>query len=257
MNEQIRNAIKRVGGVKNIYSVYRSFKFGLKKLRFYLKGGTHYSHKYYNSTLLAALAEQNQQSDISDHLSTIFYTSLNVDPKLIVELGTRGGESTRALLAAANITNSLLLSVDFVDCGQINLPFKENWNFVHADDIDFGNSGFVKWCIKSSIKPEIDLLFIDTSHQYDHTKQEINVWSKFLAEKGTMIFHDTNMGQGLYGRNDGSIGIGWNNKKGVMRAIEEFIGRQYDENAFFCDVTDRYNLIHFPNCNGLTILKRR
>jgi hypothetical protein len=101
------------------------------------------------------------------------------------------------------------------------------------------------------------VLFIDTSHDYIHTKQEIEIWSKYLSDKGIMIFHDTNMGKGMYTRNDGSMGFGWDNERGVMRAIEEFVDRQYDENSFFCDVTDKYSLIHFPNSNGLTIIKKR
>src|SRR5476651_2065618 len=40
------------------------------------------------------------RSDIHDHLGAIFAETVRSRPKLIVELGTRGGLSTRALLAA-------------------------------------------------------------------------------------------------------------------------------------------------------------
>ena len=157
----------------------------------------------------------------------------------------------------------LLLLIQFysvlilTDCEQKNIPFRDRWHFVKANDIEFAKSDFKSWCLAHSIEPEIDVLFIDTSHEYQHTKKEIEIWSKHLSDKGIMIFHDTNMGKGMYTRNDGSMGFGWDNERGVMRAIEEFVDRQYDENSFFCDVTDKYSLIHFPNSNGLTIIKKR
>ena len=50
------------------------------------------------------------ESDISDHLSELFYEVVNAQPRLIVELGTRGGESTRALLSAAQVLDARVLS---------------------------------------------------------------------------------------------------------------------------------------------------
>ena len=77
-----------------------------------------------------------------------------------------------------------------------------------------------------------------------------------LNPNGIMIFHDTNMGNGIYARRDGSIGFSWKNNRGVMRAIEDYMDRRYDENSFFCDLLNGKSIIHFPNCNGLTIIKK-
>lgn len=250
MQKQIRNVAKRIPGARGFYR-------GLRRLCFYVQGGTRYRCKYYNTFLFNAIGGQSHQSDISDHYGTIFFFATDANSKLMVELGTRDGESTRVLLAAASITNSVLLSIDIEDCEQISIPFRERWHFVKADDIEFGKTEFNNWCLGRSIEPVIDVLFIDTSHEYIHTKQEIEIWSKYLSDNGITIFHDTNMGKGMYGRYDGSIDFGGANKRGVVRAIEEFVGRQYDENSFFCDVTDKYSLIHFPNSNGLTIIKKR
>jgi hypothetical protein len=71
-----------------------------------------------------------------------------------------------------------------------------------------------------------------------------------------MIFHDTNMGKGIYARTDGSVAFGWDNNRGVMRAIENMVGRRYNENYYFYDFTKNYLLIHYPYSNGLTIVKR-
>jgi len=207
--------------------------------------------------LAYALGHPNRRTDISDHLSAIFYFAIDAAPTLIVELGTRGGESTRALLAAAFNTQSTLLSIDFHDCQALQLPFREHWHFINADDLEFGKTEFTDWCLSHSLVPRIDVLFIDTSHQYEHTKAEIEIWSSYLSDTAVMLFHDTNLGKGTYARLDGSIGIAWDNQRGVIRALEELVGRQYDETAFFCDLTDQYLIMHYPNCNGLTVLKKR
>lgn len=246
--------IKRLPGAKTTYSAYRHY---FLKAIFYLQGKRHHKQKYYNETLINALGKHTRRTDISDHLSTIFYVAADAIPKLMVELGTRGGKSTRALLAAAEVTDSMLLSVDIDDCSKIKVRYQERWNFVQANDVEFGREGFRDWCNAHSLEPSIDVLYIDTSHEYEHTKEEIAIWSEHLSGRGVMIFHDTNMGSGIYARNDGSIGVGWNNNRGVIRAIEELVGRQYNEDCYFCDITDEYSIYHVPNCSGLTILKKR
>jgi hypothetical protein len=253
MYEHLRNFIKRIPGATITYgAVICRFR----KLLFWLRGGTRYRYAFYTSSLIDALGKTKRQSHISDHLSSLFFFALDARPKLMVELGTDVGESTRVLLAAASITKSTLLSIDIEDCKQLPLPFKEHWHFVQSDDIGFGKAGFIEWCLHRSIEPQIDLLFIDTSHKYLHTKEEILVWSPYLSDHAIMLFHDTNMGTGPYARMNGSIGFGLDNKRGVIKAIEEFLGRQYDEKSFFCDLTKGYLIMHYPNCNGLTILKK-
>jgi predicted O-methyltransferase YrrM len=221
-----------------------------------LQGRTRYGHMFYNPVLIDALGKAGHRSHISDHLSSIFFFALDAKPRLMVELGTGGGESTRVLLAAASIAKSTLLSIDVKDCGQLALPFKEHWHFVQSDDIEFGEARFTEWCLRGSIEPRIDLLLVDTSHRYEHTKKELKVWSPYLSDNAIMLLHDTNMGPGVYGRMDGSVGIGFDNERGVIRALEEFVGRQFDEKSFFCDLAGGYLITHYPHCNGLAVLKK-
>jgi hypothetical protein len=228
----------------------------LRRFLFALRGGTRYREAYCNAVLAKALEGFQERSDISDHLGSIFFFALDANPKLMVELGTRGGESTRALLAAASLTGAVLLSVDIEDCGKLNLPFSRQWSFVVADDVEFGQHGFVEWCDARGIAPTIDVLFVDTSHEYEHTRNELAVWSRHLSPRGTMMFHDTNMGAGMYSRLDGSVGIGWSNQRSVMQAIEDLVGRKYPETSFFSDLSGGYLVKHHPNCNGLTVLKK-
>jgi predicted O-methyltransferase YrrM len=225
--------------------------------RFRNSGGTRYGCRNYNVTLATALEGAAVVSDISDHLGPIFYFAMDRHPKLIVELGTRGGESTRALLAAAQESDATMLSLDIGDSGDLDLPYRKRWNFVQADDVAFGKERFTTWCGEHHLEPKAEVIFLDTSHEYEHTKQELEVWMPHLREGGVMILHDANMGNGLYGRLDGSIGWGWDNKRGVIRAVEEFFGRQYDEKTLFSDLVDGYQLLHLPYCNGLTVIKKR
>lgn len=228
----------------------------LRKLRFLAQGGTRYSQAFYCESLKAALGDGIGASDISDHLSTLFYHALEASPRLIVELGTRGGESTRILLAVAEIANARVLSVDVNDCSALKVPYPHRWHFVRHDDVTFGREGFVGWCRQLEIEAKADVIFIDTSHRYEHTKDEIAMWIDHLSSTGVMIFHDTNTGKGLYGRCDGTVELGWDNQRGVIRAIEEFVGRRYEENSFFVDAAKRFLVRHYPNSNGLTVLRR-
>jgi predicted O-methyltransferase YrrM len=256
MLRPIKDIIKKMPGALRVYAAVMAIKDQARKFFFWLAGGAKYNHRFYDTSLSKALKGHFRKSDISDHLGSIFFFALGAKPKLIVELGTRGGESTRSLLAAAFLSKAVLLSIDIADCENIDLPFRENWYFVKSDDIEFGNSHFVDWCQHRHIEPIIDVLFIDTTHEYEHTKNEIEIWIRYLSEEGVMIFHDTNMGKGIYSRTDGSIDIGWDNERGVIRAIEKFIGRHYDENSFFYDFKNDFLILHYPYCNGLTILKR-
>ena len=229
----------------------------VKELLFRLAGGLRFGQRLQQPEMIASFPGGVTTSDISEHLNTLFFFAMDVKPRLIVELGTRGGESTRGFLAAAAVSGAQVLSVDIDDCSGLGLPHRERWSFVKADDIEFGLHGFAKWCAAANLKPEIDLLFIDTSHLYDHTKQEIQTWSPFLSSTGAMIFHDTNMGLGVYGRLDRSVDrYGWNNHRGVIRAVEEFLGATYDERCFFTDVARGFLVAHYPHSSGLTVLKK-
>src|SRR5262245_56154246 len=78
---------------------------------------------------VAALDAIPQPSDIVDHIGPLFFYLVLANARFVVELGTRGGESTRALLAAVMITNGRVLSIDINDCSQIHLPdeMKKCW----------------------------------------------------------------------------------------------------------------------------------
>ena len=70
------------------------------------------------------------------------------------------------------------------------------------------------------------------------------------------MFHDTHMGAGWYRRLDGIVSRGWNNERGVIRAIEAHLGRRYDETSFFSDVVGGFAVRHVPWSSGFTVLRR-
>jgi cephalosporin hydroxylase len=191
------------------------------------------------------------QSDIDDHLETLFIESLKVRPKLILELGVRKGESTYVFERIAKIFNSTLISVDIADCSDISTYDK--WFFVKKDDIEFANN-FLDWCQNRKIEPKIDILFIDTSHLYEHTKEEIAHWFPYLSDECKVFFHDTNLKE-VVAKKNGSLCYEWNNERGVIRAIEEFFGKRFNENIEFTDFINGWLITHNPLSNGLTILE--
>lgn len=196
--------------------------------------------------------QKSEAGAISDHLVTLYIESIKVQPQLIVELGVRGGTSTFVFKKVARKKHSTIVSVDIEDCPGI-VDYDKCY-FVKQDDVEF-SATFNQWCAERDICPKIDILFIDTSHNYEHTKKEIESWFPFLSEKSKVFFHDTNMGK-TYRRKDNSIGFGWDNNRGVIRAIEEYFDSSFDETRPFTVVEKKWVIEHYPYSSGFTILTR-
>ncbi|RAI30921.1 hypothetical protein CH340_20135 [Rhodoplanes serenus] len=197
-------------------------------------------------------------SDIHDHLGTIFFEAVAASPRLIVELGTRGGVSTRALLAAAEVTGAQVLSVDIADCSAVDLPaaLRARWTFVQADDVAFARAPFEQFCASRGLPPSPEVIFIDTSHEYEHTRAELAAWMPRLATPGVMLFHDTHMGKGWRRTLSGKAEPGGNGTRGVIQAIEEVFGRRWDETTYFADAACGYVVSHVPWSSGFTVLRK-
>jgi len=201
--------------------------------------------------LQEVLDRARTRTDISDHLPTLFAEALLARPRLIVELGVRGGESTFVLERVARLFNAQLVSVDLED--NLRVSLWSQWVFVKSDDITFARE-FPQWCAGRQIQPKIDFLFIDTSHRFEHTVQEITSWFPWLGEQAKVAFHDTNQHR-IYRRRDGSIGLGWRNR-GVIAALEHHFNRKFDETVDFVELLDGWLITHHAVCNGFTVLTR-
>lgn len=191
-------------------------------------------------------------TDISDHLLTLFHESMELQPGLIVELGVRGGESTFVFERVARLCGAHLISVDIEDC--LSASHYPEWIFVQRDDVRFADE-FVDFCLERGIDPQIDVLFIDTSHQYEHTCEEIRLWFPHLAPRCKVFFHDTNL-RPIGRRRDGRLVRGMDNQRNVVRAIEQHLGCVLEETRDFERVCGEWYIKHHACCHGLTVLRR-
>lgn len=197
------------------------------------------------------------RSAISDHIKIIYDKVLQIKPKLIVELGTNQGYSTKAFLGALDKNNNgRLISIDIQDFKNIKIPikFKNRWFFFHDNDLEFSKK-FKQECNKIDIKPSIDILFIDTTHEFNHTLKELKAYTKFMKKNSIYIFHDSNLNS-VYHRNDKTIGFAFNNSRGVIRAIEKFFNIKFDEKRNIIIENKNFHITHLSNCCGLTIIKK-
>ena len=172
-----------------------------------------------NNTLNGILAE----SDISEHLSTLFFLTIEFDLKRILELGVRDGNSTIALTEAASKIDGHVWSIDIDSCNDArqkvkSLDLEKYWTFIQGDDIVIGQN----W------NQNVDHIFIDTSHSYSHTLQELKSYVKFLKPNGFITFHDTRA------------------FPGVLKAIRDFVTNE----------TCKYRFYNYFNNNGFAILRK-
>lgn len=212
---------------------------------------THPKPETDNSAFREVLSRARRRTDISDHLATMFVEAYASRPSLIVELGVRDGESTFVFERVARAYECDLISVDIEPCEDAS--DYERWHFVQQDDVEFGRR-FPDWCENRDVPCEIDVLFVDTSHLFEHTLEEISTWFPHLSNSAVVLFHDTNLTT-LYRRRDGSLGRGWDNDRGVIRALEEYLGVNLDESRYFRTLAGGFAIEHNPECNGLTVLR--
>ena len=87
---------------------------------------------------------------------------------------------------------------------------------------------------------------------------------KLLADKGIISFHDANVtpenNYTTYTRLNGSrSNVGAGNPRGVAPAIKEFFGIEFDESKYENIVFQKdglsWHMIHYPFCNGLTLIQ--
>ena len=206
------------------------------------------------------LYSNKKNTDISSHLPTLFYYCILQDPKLLVEAGVRGGESTISFGKAQEFCDTHLIGIDIDQTCEASYK-RENSTFLCMDDLNF-----CKYYNKSVFsEKKLDVVFIDTSHLYMQTIQEIKTFAPLLNENGMLMFHDSNvtplMDGSAYLRLNGTFsGNCFGNTRGVTQAIKEYLSLNFDESKycnFICQQeATTWQIIHYPFCNGLTILKK-
>ncbi len=201
--------------------------------------------------------QASNNSDISEHLSTIYSICLARKPNTILELGTRGGESTRVFIKYCEKFSKFGMSVDL--CTKPDWMSSKNWTHFVGDDIELGTKVHKSnvWPNGDVLKP-IDLIFIDSSHEYDHTLKELGVYWDMLSTNGILVCHDTNLTDKFTRKLDGTPNIGWNNSNGVSRAIEDFFDFKFNWNNLQSveshTTKGQISVAHYPWNNGLTLI---
>jgi predicted O-methyltransferase YrrM len=120
-------------------------------------------------------------TDIQGHLDYLAEAVIDVDARAVLELGVREGVSTIALLYGLLVTGGHLWSVD-TDEHQLVGTYP-HWTFLVADDRSP--------TARAATPLALDLLFIDTSHEYDHTLTELRTYAPRVRPGGRVLLHDT------------------------------------------------------------------
>jgi len=166
-----------------------------------------------------------EKSDVSEHLTTLYFLVYEFGLEQIVELGVGRGNSTITLLeAVASRGRGHVDSVDTDECLEAVARVKSCgldsfWTFHRADDLQFGRT----W------NRSIDLLFIDTVHIYRQALAELGLFGEYVRKEVFICLHDT---------------VSY---PGVSRAVKEYLHSR----------PRAFNVWLYLNCNGLTVLRRR
>jgi predicted O-methyltransferase YrrM len=125
-----------------------------------------------------------EHSDIGHYLPVLFGTAARYPQPKIIELGLHEGDSTTALLAAAQWCGGHVWSVDVSpDCRFLkHEPDPRLWTFVSGDSRSV--------LAVQGTPDDAHVVLIDSSHEYDQTKDELRIYLPKLRAGGTLLMHD-------------------------------------------------------------------
>ena len=160
-------------------------------------------------------------SDIQHHLGLLFSLARGN----VLELGTRSGVSTAALLAGVERHGGHVWSVDLDDCSHVAAGHPQ-WTFIQGSSTDKGPVLGAAFGYPSDSTGWIHLLLIDTEHTYEQAQAELALWGPHVAPGGTILMHDPET------------------FPGVRRAAQEFADAQ------------GWPITFVLPCNGMAVIRR-
>ena len=116
-------------------------------------------------------------------LLLLYEAVIETNSQIVVELGVETGNSTLALLAALEHTDGVLFSYDIDPCERAHeRAYKHNvgsrWMFRQQHSLKTGWRG------------PIDVLWIDSSHEYTETMEELSMYEPWVRPGGIIAMHD-------------------------------------------------------------------
>lgn len=126
----------------------------------------------------------DEPSDISEHVAYFAETCVELDAKKVIELGVRTGVSTAGWLYGLEQTDGHLWSVDPDDRAVGTLP-SDRWTFIHGADLDE--------TVIAQLPEQVDVVFIDTTHHYRQTINELAAYVPRVRPGGRVLLHDTEL----------------------------------------------------------------
>lgn len=120
-------------------------------------------------------------SDIKDHVPYFF----DIAHGSILELGVRSGVSTSAFLfGLEEHRDGKLWSVDINPNCERLFRGHPNWKFICADSLELPK------IVNAGVPCFLNIIFIDTQHDYDYVMQQLVSWSPFVDKDGVILVHD-------------------------------------------------------------------
>ena len=122
-------------------------------------------------------------SDIVDHLPRLRAEVEQRPGAQVVELGVRAGNSTCAFLAGVEAVGGHVWSCD-INRARVPQHWHASllWTFTIGDDLALAGDA-----------PRCDVLFIDTSHAYQQTIDELLTYVPLVRDGGVILLHDTEL----------------------------------------------------------------
>lgn len=129
-----------------------------------------------------------EPSDIYEHLPALFEAVMQApENPLVMEFGTRTGNSTAALLYALQVRQGgRLYSVD-PEVPDVPDEWFHDPRWQYCRDYSYDCLITVGMAERNGI----DVLFVDSSHTYDDTIRELETYMPFVKPGGVALFHDT------------------------------------------------------------------
>jgi cephalosporin hydroxylase len=129
---------------------------------------------------------RQQWTDLGAHLPRLYdFTTAYAEP-IVIELGVRDGVSTMAFLRGVSEVGGHVHSAD-TRHPQVPIWLADTglWTFHVGDDLSVP--------ILDALPERADIVFIDTSHYYDHTLAELRTYVPRVKRGGLVLCHDTEL----------------------------------------------------------------